>query len=724
MYAESSRAVVLLAAILLTTSAVAQSVPKAVTYQGKLTDATGQPVADGNYQVQFKLYTVAVGGVAFWTSALLTVQTNGGVFTTILQTIDPSDLTGKTDVYLETIVAGQTLAPRVKLVSAPFALRAGDLDLPFTGNISSGTYGFTLNQTGIGGGIEVYHTGGGGRAGWFRINNAANNMAALQGQTNGSGAAVYGHQSGSGDGVVGAVSGAGDAVEGMASGTGRAGYFHIDSAGNSAAALEASTAGSGSAVYAATGGSGRGVYAYKSAGSGAAVEGYTAGTGRAGYFRIVNASSSSDAIEASTTGTGSAGRFQIDNSGSNADALEITTNADGDGIDVRTSGGGHAIFAKTTGILSAGYFWVSNPDSGWPAVYAITDGKSNAVYGAQTGTGHGGAFTVSNTANSYAAVYGSSNGTGDTFRGYMSGSGHAGFFSITNSANTMAAVQGTTSGTGEAVLGTNSSSGNEGYLASSNYGAYGKHDSSGNYGLLGSSNYGVYGRALGTSDYAVYGYASNSTAGAYMYGVRGYADAEYGRAGHFATPGVNGIGVYTYASGTNGWGIHAKGGSSGYAGVFDGNVLIRDRSTLATLMELGTGLDYAEGFDVSEEHEIAAGSVLVIDSDNPGKLTLSSKAYDRRVAGIVAGAKGLGSGVRLGADRFDRDVALAGRVYCNVDATKAAVQPGDLLTTSSTPGHAMKVTDYRRAQGATLGKAMEPLEKGKKGQILVLVALQ
>jgi hypothetical protein len=36
----------------------------------------------------------------------------------------------------------------------------------------------------------------------------------------------------------------------------------------------------------------------------------------------------------------------------------------------------------------------------------------------------------------------------------------------------------------------------------------------------------------------------------------------------------------------------------------------------------------------------------------------------------------------------------------------------------------MKSTDYARAQGAILGKAMEKLEKGQKGQILVLVTLQ
>lgn len=116
--------------------------------------------------------------------------------------------------------------------------------------------------------------------------------------------------------------------------------------------------------------------------------------------------------------------------------------------------------------------------------------------------------------------------------------------------------------------------------------------------------------------------------------------------------------------------------------------------------------------------------MLIIDPERPGKLTVSHESYDQKVAGIVAGAAGLGSGVRLGADQYDYDVALAGRVYCNVDATYGTIEPGDLLTTSPTPGYAMKVLDHARAQGAILGKAMEALEEGQKGQILVLVTLQ
>ena len=66
---------------------------------------------------------------------------------------------------------------------------------------------------------------------------------------------------------------------------------------------------------------------------------------------------------------------------------------------------------------------------------------------------------------------------------------------------------------------------------------------------------------------------------------------------------------------------------------------------------------------------------------------------------------------------------MTGRVWVYVDASFGAVQPGDLLTTSSTPGHAMLASDHGRAFGAVIGKAMTELKEGK-GLVLVLVNLQ
>ena len=64
-----------------------------------------------------------------------------------------------------------------------------------------------------------------------------------------------------------------------------------------------------------------------------------------------------------------------------------------------------------------------------------------------------------------------------------------------------------------------------------------------------------------------------------------------------------------------------------------------------------------------------------------------------------------------------------GKVYCKVDADYASIEVGDLLTTSSTPGHAMKADDPFKTFGAVIGKALRPLKAGR-GLIPILVALQ
>ena len=119
--------------------------------------------------------------------------------------------------------------------------------------------------------------------------------------------------------------------------------------------------------------------------------------------------------------------------------------------------------------------------------------------------------------------------------------------------------------------------------------------------------------------------------------------------------------------------------------------------------------------------------VVSIDPESPGNLVVSNRAYDRKVAGIISGAGGVKPGMLMGqkGSKADgtRPVALTGRVFCRADASDFHIEPGDLVTTSVTPGHAMKVTDYAKTQGAILGKAMTKLEKGQ-GLVLVLVSLQ
>lgn len=147
-------------------------------------------------------------------------------------------------------------------------------------------------------------------------------------------------------------------------------------------------------------------------------------------------------------------------------------------------------------------------------------------------------------------------------------------------------------------------------------------------------------------------------------------------------------------------------------------------------LQITGGSDLSEQFDIHSlvgNEPPSAGMVVCIDPQKTGELVVSSRAYDPTVAGIISGAGGIKPGMLMGQRGTAGDgqfaVALTGRVYCRADASHGTIKPGDLLTTSYTPGHAMKVTDFSSSQGAIIGKAMSSLQEGK-GLVLVLVSLQ
>jgi hypothetical protein len=178
----------------------------------------------------------------------------------------------------------------------------------------------------------------------------------------------------------------------------------------------------------------------------------------------------------------------------------------------------------------------------------------------------------------------------------------------------------------------------------------------------------------------------------------------------------------------------SSGGFAGYRNIagtrtisIDGDVSGDGRITTQELVITG-GSDLSEQFDVADENlKPQPGMVVCIDAANPGKLQISGSPYDRKVAGIISGAGGVETGFMMSDAGTIADgeypVALTGRVFCQVTTANGAIEPGDLLTTSAIPGHAMKVTDFAQSQGAILGKAMTALDK-ESGLVLVLVSLQ
>ena len=173
-------------------------------------------------------------------------------------------------------------------------------------------------------------------------------------------------------------------------------------------------------------------------------------------------------------------------------------------------------------------------------------------------------------------------------------------------------------------------------------------------------------------------------------------------------------------------------------------IALYDSDSNATIVldaEPGTGpgrvttqvLEITGGADLSEQFTIHAsasgaspvpGAVVCIDPSHPGDLVISDAPYCRTVAGIISGAGGVNPGMLMRQEGSAADgaypVALSGRVYVLADGPIAV---GDLLTTSGTSGHAMRVVNHDRAHGAIIGKAMTGLNSGS-GLVLALVSLQ
>jgi hypothetical protein len=136
------------------------------------------------------------------------------------------------------------------------------------------------------------------------------------------------------------------------------------------------------------------------------------------------------------------------------------------------------------------------------------------------------------------------------------------------------------------------------------------------------------------------------------------------------------------------------------------------------------GSDCAEDFDIVPSTQIDPGTVMVLTDS--GDLQACQESYDRKVAGVISGAGEYRPGLILGRCHSTQErmpLALVGKVFCKADARYAPIEVGDLLTTSPTPGHAMRVLDPTKAFGAVIGKALRPLDAGQD-LIPILVALQ
>jgi len=270
------------------------------------------------------------------------------------------------------------------------------------------------------------------------------------------------------------------------------------------------------------------------------------------------------------------------------------------------------------------------------------------------------------------------------------------------------------------------------------------HATGGGAGVLASSatGYGVHAMADAANRSAVFGISSGGL------GVKGQSDANDGVVGTTASASKSGVwghsvaGIGVTGSSTNNNGVVGWTQSSERSGIYgynDRGIGITAASSSGTALYVrGTSIferyasfegghgDIAENYTAGEI--LGPGDVVKISTAGKLELILARHPHDTAVAGVVATDPSLrlaggipnGEGVPL---------AIAGRVVCKVDASFGPIAPGDLLTTSPNPGHAMRadLIDIGGVQihrpGTILGKALEACEEGTS-LIQVLVTLQ
>lgn len=124
------------------------------------------------------------------------------------------------------------------------------------------------------------------------------------------------------------------------------------------------------------------------------------------------------------------------------------------------------------------------------------------------------------------------------------------------------------------------------------------------------------------------------------------------------------------------------------------------------------GADLAEWYVSSEDLE--PGDVVSVDPNDDVVVEKSNTNYDQQVMGIVS----TDPGIILGSEeQHTFPIALAGRVPVKVSTENGVIQRGDYLTSSSTPGVAMKALK----PGPVIGKALEEYSGEEVGKIITFV---
>lgn len=403
-----------------------------------------------------------------------------------------------------------------------------------------------------------------------------------------------------------------------------------------------------------------------------------------------------------------------------------------EGIGVRgwvssLSGTTYGVFGRSDSTAGRGVRgWVSALSGTTYGVYGVSDSTG--------GRGVGG-FATALSGSTYGVYGGSDSSQGVGVRG-----------NVYSSTGTTYGVYGT--------VDSSEGTGVRGYATSTTgvtYGVQGLSDSTEGRGVRGwvsstsGTTYGVVGLSFSTDGTGVYGHVDTDTG--VTYGVLGRVQSIDGYAGFFDNPAGTGLFVTNNSPYTNtymgndgnGPVLTLRNGGTGDSGDGGGYFIQAVNSTQDDnqFSVTSDGTVYADGTFTSPAADLAemmvaapgleAGEVLVIGPD--GILQRSTEVCQTSLAGVYSTQPAfLGGAAESGTNPGEVPLTITGVAPVKVSAENGPIQPGDVLTTSLTPGHAMKA-DPLSLDGASfyppgclLGKALEELDQGT-GLILVLLVL-
>jgi hypothetical protein len=154
---------------------VSATLAQQMNYQGRLTDSSGNAVADAQYSITFDIYDAATGGTQLWGSQVIPADTVQGRFNVVIGPTDPGSrniinaFNGGVPRYLQISYAGNPILPRQQILASPVAFRAMIADTVTNGAIGTAQIAdgsitaLKINGgTGVwvGSGSDIYHLNG------------------------------------------------------------------------------------------------------------------------------------------------------------------------------------------------------------------------------------------------------------------------------------------------------------------------------------------------------------------------------------------------------------------------------------------------------------------------------------------------------------------------------------------------------------------------------------